>query len=80
MISSAIYMELKISTLPSLINGQGTATSIKLGPTLTPTHSFQLEYLMRQVIPVWSLLLQATSQEKLLQWHQRVSEFEVSLL
>ena len=41
MILFAAYLELKISTLISLTNGQKTATALKLEQTLTSLHSIQ---------------------------------------
>ena len=78
MILFAACLELKISTLASLTNGQKTVTALKLEQTLTSFHSLQFESLMQGIILAWSLLILATWQDILLQWCLILSEFKVS--
>ena len=68
MISSVVYMELKISTLLSPISGQRTVKSLKLEQVLKPSHLLQLESPMQElIIIVWPPLFLAISQDLLLQ-------------
>ena len=74
------YLELKISTHPSLISGLKTPVVVrhKLEPTPVLSPSLQFNCLMLLVISVQLLSLQTTSQVASLQWHLRVWQFKVS--
>ena len=65
MTSFAMYMELKISTLLSLISGKGT---IKSEMCPKPSPLLQLESLMQEPVTIaWPPLFLASSQDSLLQ-------------